>query len=81
MTMNEKMINEQFLVETINASEEEKRVLKTIGIDEGVVITILGKGHIEGSIIVLSNNIILQINPYFIKKINGSLVNEIKKTK
>ncbi len=81
MIMTDKMVNEQFLIESIDTNEEELKVLKTIGIEEGCTVTILGKGHIEGSVIVSIKNIILQINPYFIKKINGSLVNSIKRSK
>lgn len=81
MLMNENMIGEQFLIEKVNGSEEVKKVLETIGIMEGVTINILGKGHLEGSMMVNVNNIYFQLNPYFVKILEGSLVNELKRSK
>ena len=81
MLMNENMIGEQFLIEKVNGSEDVKKVLETIGIMEGVTINILGKGHLEGSMMVNVNNIYFQLNPYFVKILEGSLVNELKRSK
>ena len=81
MLMNSDMVNEVFLIENINASEEEKRVLKTIGITEGKKMLILGKGYLEGSILVNVDNIVLQLNPHFLKAIEGSLISEKMKNR
>lgn len=77
--INESMINQKFIVEEINAPEEEKHVLETIGINKGVELIIVGEGYIEGSILVICNNVLLQLNPYFVKKINGFFVKEKNK--
>ena len=79
MKMNESMINEKFLIEKINATEEEIKVLKTIGITEGSEVVIVGNGYFEGSILVIHNSVLLQLNPYFVNKISGSIVKEKKK--
>ncbi len=70
------MINQMFYIEKIDASEEEIDLLRTIGIKEGVKIVILGKGYLEGSIIVNVENKLLQLNPHFISRIHGSLTDE-----
>ena len=79
MIMESSFINQKFVVEKINASEEELHVLKTIGIDMGTELIIVGNGYVEGSILVICNNVLLQLNPYFIKKISGSFVKEKSK--
>ncbi len=79
MMMNESMVNQKFVVEEINASEYEIHVLKTIGITKGSEIVVVGKGYFEGSLLVICNNVLLQMNPYFIKKISGSMVKEKSK--
>ena len=78
MLLNETLANELFLIEKIDEPIEEIEVLKTIGISEGKEIMVLGKGYINGSVIVSIENYILQLNPYFIKKIHGSLVDKKK---
>ncbi len=79
--MNETMINQMFYIEKIDASEEEIDLLRTIGIKEGVKIVILGKGYLEGSFIINVDNKLLQLNPHFVKKIHGSLIDEKIKNK
>lgn len=79
MKMNELMVNEMFYVEKIKAPQAEIDVLKTIGITEGKCLMILGKGFLEGSIVVNVDDKLLQLNPHFINEIDGYLIN--KKTK
>ena len=79
MKMDESMINQKFLISNIKASKEELEVLRTIGISEGSVVTIVGNGYFEGSILVVNNNVLLQLNPYFVSKISGSIVKEKRK--
>ena len=81
MVMNNKMVNEEFLIEKIVASKEEIDVLKTIGITIGKKIMILGQGYLEGSIIVLVDDKLLQLNPHFVSEIEGSIVVEKVRSK
>ena len=76
MLMNGSLINQKFVVDKINATEQEVHVLNTIGIEEGTELIIVGNGYFEGSLLVICNNVLLQLNPYFIKKIHGSIVKE-----
>ena len=79
MIMNESMINQKFVIDMINAPEQEVHILNTIGIEKGAELIIVGNGYFEGSLLVVCNNVLLQLNPYFIKKISGSIVKEKNK--
>ena len=77
MLIKDAEITDRFLIEEINTDEMEKDVLNIIGIYEGLEVKIIGNGYLKGSLLVKNNDgLVIQINPYFTSKINGSIVKE-----
>ena len=70
-------IKEYFLIERINAPKIEIEALNMIGIFEGMIVQIIGEGYLKGSILVKNNDgLVIQLNPYFKDKLEGSIVKE-----
>ena len=73
---------EEFIIEEIDASNIEKEALDVIGIYEGTSVVIIGEGYLKGSILVKnSDGIVVQLNPFFVSKIKGSIVRNKKLVK
>ena len=76
--------NEDFIIEEIDAPENEIATLATLGIRKGVQFKVIRDGYFDGSKIILLNDTLVQLQGYFIDKINGSIIDKkdmVKKLK
>ncbi len=82
MTIREADIRDYFFIEEIDAPSIEKETLNVIGINEGIIVQIMGNGYLKDSIIVKrEDGLVLQLNSYFTKSIKGSIVKNKKLVK
>jgi len=77
MMIKDADIKEYFYIENIDAPDIEKETLNMIGIQEGIVVEVIGEGYLKGSLIVKKGDgLVIQLNPYFTSKINGSVLKQ-----
>ena len=75
MVLSDVSNNKRFVIENISLKDPEKEALSVIGIREGIEILVIGDGYLEGSkVIKTDRDVLLQLNPFFVKNIHGNLV-------